>query len=117
MRAVAYVNKYSTDTAPWTLKGDEQRERLGTVLHVLAQCVTDLNLVLSPFLPFSANAVDVVYGGDGDVPPMPETREPDALHGGPGYPINTRDSTTAPPRARHPLEVGTPTPHPHPVFV
>src|SRR3546814_19631370 len=117
MRAVADVNKYSTDTAPWTLKGDEQRERLGTVLHVLAQCVTDLNLVLSPFLPFSANAVDVVYGGAGDVQPMPEIREADDLDGGAGYPIITGDYTTARSWARHPVEVGTPIAKPSPVFV
>src|SRR3546814_3775721 len=50
MRAVADVNKYITDNAPWTLKGDEQRERMGTVLQVLAQCVKDLKLVLPQFL-------------------------------------------------------------------
>src|SRR5690606_11866764 len=71
MRAVAEVNKYVTDTAPWTLKEPADRERLATVLHVMTQCVADLNLVLSPFLPFSANAVDAVFGGKGDVQPMP----------------------------------------------
>ena len=70
MRAVAEVNKYVTDSAPWALKGDEERERLGTVLHVIAQCVSDLNLVLAPFLPFSANAVDAIFGGAGDIAPM-----------------------------------------------
>ena len=42
MRAVAEVNKYVSDTEPWKLKGDDERERLGTVLHVVAQCVADL---------------------------------------------------------------------------
>src|SRR4051812_37326242 len=54
MRAVAEVNKYVSDSEPWKIKDDPAR--LGTVLHVVAQCVSDLNLVLSPFLPFSANA-------------------------------------------------------------
>ena len=57
------MNSYVSDAAPWKLKGDDERERLGTVLHVLAQCVSDLNTILSPFLPFSANAVDEVFGG------------------------------------------------------
>ena len=60
MRAVAEVNKYVSDSEPWKLKGDDERERLGTILHVVAQCVSDLNRILSPFLPFSANAVDAV---------------------------------------------------------
>src|SRR3546814_15249706 len=68
MRAVADVNKYITDTAPWTLKGDAPHKRLGTFPPVLPQCVTDLNLVLSPFLPFSANPAYVVSGGAGARP-------------------------------------------------
>ena len=116
MRAVAEVNKYVTDTAPWTLKGDEQRERLGTVLHVVSQCVSDLNLVLAPFLPFSANAVDAVFGGSGDIAPMPRLDEVDDLDGGAGYPIITGDYTTAPAWKRRPLVVGTPVEKPTPVF-
>src|SRR3546814_12169386 len=56
MRAVADVNKYITDTAPWDLQDDTQRERLGTFLYVLVQCVTDPNLVPSPSLHFPAHA-------------------------------------------------------------
>ena len=56
-------------------KADEQRERLGTVLHVMVQAVADLNTILSPFLPFSANAVDAVLGGAGDLQPMPHAEE------------------------------------------
>jgi methionyl-tRNA synthetase len=82
MKAVAEVNRYVTDEAPWKLKGDDERERLATVLHVLAQCVQDLNTVLSPFLPFSANAVDRVLGGDGTVQPMPQLVEADDLDDG-----------------------------------
>ncbi|HEY8654966.1 MAG TPA: methionine--tRNA ligase, partial [Dermatophilaceae bacterium] len=37
MRVVAEVNKYVTDQAPFKLKADDERERLGTILHVLAQ--------------------------------------------------------------------------------
>ena len=116
MRTVAEVNKYVTDSAPWTLKGDDERDRLGTVLHVIAQCVSDLNLVLAPFLPFSANAVDAVFGGSGDIAPMPSIQEVDDLDGGPGYPVITGDYTTAPAWKRRPLVVGTPVEKPTPVF-
>ncbi|SDR77072.1 methionyl-tRNA synthetase [Nocardioides scoriae] len=116
MRVVSEVNRYVTDTAPWTLKGDDQRERLGTVLHVLAQCVTDLNTVLSPFLPFSANAVDQVLGGEGRVQPMPQLVEAEDLDGGAGYPVLTGDYTTAARWERRPVVVGTPVAKPTPVF-
>lgn len=116
MRLVGEVNKYVTDTEPWKLKGDEQRERLGTVLHVMAQCVADLNLILSPFLPFSANVIDGVFGGTGEIQPMPELREADDLDGGAGYPILTGDYTGVPAWERRPVVVGTPVAKPTPVF-
>ncbi|MET3963229.1 methionyl-tRNA synthetase [Marmoricola sp. OAE513] len=116
MKAVGEVNKYLADHEPWKLKGEDERERLGTILHVTAQCVVDLNLVLSPFLPFSANAIDAAYGGAGDVAPMPELREAEDLDGGPGYPILTGDYTGAPAWARRPVVVGTPIEKPTPVF-
>jgi methionyl-tRNA synthetase len=114
MRAVAEVNKYVSDSEPWKIKDDP--ERLGTVLHVIAQCVSDLNLVLAPFLPFSANAVDAVFGGTGDIAPMPRIEEVEDLDGGPGYPIITGDYTTAPSWERHAIVVGTPVAKPTPVF-
>jgi methionyl-tRNA synthetase len=116
MRAVSDVNRYVSDTAPWKLKGEEERERLGTVLHVVAQCVSDLNTVLSPFLPFSANAVDRVLGGDGTVQPMPVLQEVDDLDGGAGYPVLTGDYSGVRPWERRPLVVGTPIGKPTPVF-
>ncbi|MFL6159627.1 MAG: methionine--tRNA ligase, partial [Marmoricola sp.] len=116
MRAVSEVNKYLADREPWKLKGDDERERLGTILHVAAQCVSDLNLVLSPFLPFSANAIDAAYGGSGDIAPMPELLEAEDLDGGAGYPILTGDYTRVPAWERRPLVVGTPIEKPTPVF-
>ena len=116
MRVVGEVNKYVTDTEPWKLKGDENRERLGTVLHVIAQCVADLNLILSPFLPFSANTIDLVFGGAGQIAPMPRLVEAEDLDGGAGYPILTGDYTVVPAWERHPIVVGTPVAKPTPVF-
>ncbi len=116
MRTVSEVNKYVSDSEPWKLKGEEERERLGTILHVVAQCVADLNTILSPFLPFSANAVDLVLGGTGEVQPMPQLTEVEDLDGGAAYPILTGDYTTAAPWRRRPLVAGTPIAKPQPVF-
>jgi methionyl-tRNA synthetase len=116
MRTVADVNKYVSDMAPWKLKGDHERGRLGTVLHVAAQAVADCNLLLSPFLPHSANAVERVLGGEGRVAPMPEIREVEDLDGGPPYPIITGEYSTAPAWRRRPVTVGSPVATPTPVF-
>ncbi|HYO40958.1 MAG TPA: methionine--tRNA ligase [Nocardioidaceae bacterium] len=116
MKAVAEVNKYLSDMAPWQLKADEERARLGTVLHVTAQAVADCNLLLAPFLPHSANDVDRVLGGSGDVAPMPEIREVEDLDGGAPYPVITGDYSGAPAWARRPVVVGTPISKPVPVF-
>ena len=116
MRTVSEVNKYVSDSEPWKLKGEEDRERLSTILHVVAQCVADLNTILSPFLPFSANAVDLVLGGTGEVQPMPRLIEVEDLDGGAAYPILTGDYTTAAPWQRRPLVAGTPIAKPQPVF-
>lgn len=116
MRAVSEVNKYVSDSAPWKLKGDDERERLGTILHVTAQCVSDLNLVLAPFLPFSANLVDAALGGAGDIAPMPRVEEVDDLDGGAPYPVITGDYTVVPAWGRRLVEVGAAVGKPVPVF-
>lgn len=116
MRAVGEVNKYVSDLEPWKLKAPEDRSRLGTILHVVAQCVADLNLVLAPFLPFSANAVDLALGGSGAIAPMPRIEEADDLDGGAGYPVITGDYTATPRWERRPIVVGTQVHKPTPIF-
>ncbi len=116
MRTVAEVNRYVSDQAPWQLKAEEQRDLLATVLHVTVQAVADCNLLLSPFLPHSANAVDRVLGGPGDVAPMPEVVEVEDLDGGPSYPVITGDYSSAPAWGRRPVVPGTPVAKPVPVF-
>ena len=116
MRTVADVNRYVSDSAPWKLKGDDERERLGTILHVTAQAVADCNLLLAPFLPHSANDVDRVLGGAGDVAPMPEIRDVEDLDGGPAYPILTGDYSGFPAWERRPIVPGTKVEKPVPVF-
>ncbi len=116
MRVVGEVNKYVSDLEPWKLKGEENAARLATVLHVMAQCVVDLNVVLSPFMPHSANAIDAIMGGAGDVQPMPAIVESDDLDGGAGYPVITGDYTGARAWRRTPIVPGTPVAKPAPVF-
>ncbi len=121
MRAVGEVNRYVTDSEPWKLAKDPaDRDRLGTILHVMAQCVSDLNLILSPFLPFSANEVDRALGGKGQVAPLPRIEEVEDLDGEAGearsYPIITGDYSGAPSWGRHPIVVGTPVEKPTPIF-
>lgn len=116
MRTVAEVNKYVSDAEPWKLKGEDQRERLATVLYVAAQAAADCNVLLSPFLPHSANQVDAVFGGTGELQPMPRIEEVDDLDGGPGYPIITGEYSAATPWRRRELVPGTPVAKPTPVF-
>ncbi|RLV49716.1 methionine--tRNA ligase [Nocardioides mangrovicus] len=115
MHVVGEVNRYVSEQEPWKLKADDERERLATVLHVTAQCVVDCNLMLSPFLPHSANRVSAVLGGP-EVAPMPVVEEVEDLDGGPSYPVITGDYRSAPGWGRTPLVVGTPIAKPTPVF-
>ena len=117
MRAVAEVNKYVSDSEPWKLKGDDERERLGTILHVVAQCVADLNPILSPVPAVlrqrgrrgarrhRRGAADAAAGGGrGPRRRAPATRSSPA-------------TTPAPPAgSARPIEVGTPVAKPAPVF-
>ena len=116
MRLVGEANTYVTRTEPFKLKAPEQRGRLATVLHTLAQAVSDLNLMISPFLPHSANAVDAVLGGEGRVAPMPVLREVEDLDDGDPYPIITGDYTGFPAWGSRPVVPGTPVAKPTPVF-
>ncbi|WP_270886124.1 methionine--tRNA ligase [Pedococcus sp. 5OH_020] len=118
MRTVGEVNKYVTDTEPFKLKGDDQRDRLATVLHTLAQCVSDLNTMLSPFLPHSSNAVHRVLGGEGVFMPMPELRQVEDLdkEAGSGYPVITGEYTGTPAWASRPVVVGARVSKPTPLF-
>ncbi|WP_043497746.1 methionine--tRNA ligase [Georgenia sp. SUBG003] len=119
MRLVGEANTYVTRTEPFKLKAPEQRDRLATVLHTLAQAVADLNVMLSPFLPHSANDVDRVLGGTGTVAPMPRLEEVEDLDGGDPYPVITGDYRRGENMAAwepRPVVPGTPVAKPTPVF-
>ncbi|QBX54325.1 methionine--tRNA ligase [Nocardioides seonyuensis] len=121
MRIVGEVNRYVTATEPYKMKDESQRERLATVLHVAAQCVSDCNTLLAPFLPHAANKVHAVLGGEGQLQPMPhieqvEELDPDNGAGLTSYPVITGDYSATPRWESRPLVVGTPVARPTPVF-
>jgi methionyl-tRNA synthetase len=114
MRIVGEVNKYFSESAPWKLK--EDRERMGTVLHVALQAVSDCNTLLTPFLPHSAQKVYELLGGKGVHAPMPSIVEVTDLDGGPDYPILTGDYTGGARWESVPVEAGRELQPPTPVF-
>lgn len=120
MRLVTEANRYLSETEPWKLKGEDQRDRLGTVLHTAAQAISDCRTLLSPFLPHSAQAVHEAFGGTGTVSPLPRIEEvtdldDESRH----YPVITGDyrrGETLAAWASVPLVPGTPVAAPSPVF-
>ncbi len=118
MRLVGDINKYISATEPWKIK--DNPERLGTVLHVAAQAVSDANHLLAPFLPHSAQKVWEALGGTGTFSPLPRIEEVTDLDD-PSfrYPVITGDyelGKTVHPWRREDIVVGTPVAKPTPIF-
>ena len=66
MHVVGEANAYIADQEPWKLAKDEtQRERLATVLWTALQVVSDCNVMLTPFLPHTAQQVHETLGRTG----------------------------------------------------
>ena len=66
MHVVGEANAYIADQEPWKLAKDEtQRERLATVLWTALQVVSDCNVMLTPFLPFTAQKTHETLGRTG----------------------------------------------------
>ncbi|GAA2505361.1 methionine--tRNA ligase [Winogradskya humida] len=116
MRVVAEANKYLSDQAPWKLKDEATKPRMGTVLHVALQVISDANTLLTPFLPHSAQKVFELLGGVGVHAPMPSIVEVEDLDGGPSYPVLTGDYTVGAKWDSVPLVAGTPLATPTPIF-
>ncbi|MER5455499.1 methionine--tRNA ligase [Micromonospora sp. NPDC002389] len=116
MKVVAEANRYLSDQAPWKLKDEAAKPRMGTILHVALQVVSDANTLLTPFLPHSAQKVHELLGGTGVHAPMPVIEEVDDLDGGPGYPVLTGDYTQGARWESVPLAVGRALAAPKPVF-
>ena len=116
MRVVAEANRYLSDQAPWKLKGDADKPRMGTVLHVALQVISDCNTLLTPFLPHSAQKVHEQIGGTGVQAPMPSIVEVEDLDGGPAYPVLTGDYTVGARWESTPIQAGRALIAPTPVF-
>ena len=119
MRIVGEVNAYVSRTEPFKLKGEDERERLATVLHTLIQSVYDLNTMLAPFLPHAANRVHLALGGVGEFVPMPVLTDVVGLDDGDSdrsYPVITGDYSGTPRWESTPVLVGAPVVKPAPVF-
>ncbi len=114
MRAVAEANKYLSETAPWKLK-ESDPERMGTILHVALQAVTDCNTMLAPFLPHAAQRVHEVLGGSGDFTRMPEIHQV-SEQGNADYPVLMGDYDTGVTWGPRPISAGVPLAAPTPVF-
>jgi methionyl-tRNA synthetase len=117
MRIVGEANAYVSRTEPFKLKGDDERERLATILNTLAQAVSDINTMISPFLPHAANRVHAVLGGHGELMPMPRLEVVTDLDDpSRSYPVITGDYSATPRWESRPVEPGTPVARPTGVF-
>jgi methionyl-tRNA synthetase len=116
MRTVGEANAYLSHQEPWKLKNTDP-DRMRTVLHVAAQAADDCKVLLSPFLPHSADKVHAALGGTGRWSDRPAVREVDDLDGGPGYPVLMLDDERGAARWEStPIKPGTPVERPTPVF-
>ena len=91
-------------------------ERLGTILHVALQVVSDCNTLLTPFLPHSAQRIFELLGGEGVHAPMSSIVEVEDLDGGPAYPVLTGDYSEGARWLSVPIETGRALAAPKPVF-
>ncbi|WP_308608903.1 methionine--tRNA ligase, partial [uncultured Corynebacterium sp.] len=129
MHLVGEANAYIAAQEPWKLAKDEsQRERLATVLWTALQVVSDANVLLTPYLPESAQKVFETLGGEGIWAAMPEVQEvqddmpvepvgADLPAEGRSYPIITGDYVNQ--KAawhRFDIEPGTQLAKPKPIF-
>lgn len=55
-------NKYIDETCPWTLKGEDERERLETIIYNLLESLRIASVLLSPFIPDSAKKIREALG-------------------------------------------------------
>ena len=118
MSLVGDINKYISATEPWKIKDDP--ERLGTVLHVAAQAVSDANHLLAPFLPHSSQKVWEALGGEGTFSPLPHIEEVNDLDDPEfTYPVITGKyvlGENVHPWKSEPIVVGAPVVKPTPIF-
>ena len=125
MRVAGLANKYISESEPWKLGGDPERQ--ATVLHTALQVVDDAKTLLTPFLPHSVAAGVRGAGRPGRVgrpagdPRGHRLRRRRRGRRGAGGGATTRCSpATTPPSRRSgaaaDIEVGRPLAKPTPLF-
>lgn len=118
MRIAGEVNKYISATEPWKIK--DNPERLAAVLYTAAQAVMDVNVLLAPYLPHSAQKVWETMGGTGTFSPLPHIEEVTDLDDPDfAYPIITGEyilGENVHPWKREEIVAGTPIAKPTPIF-
>ncbi len=74
MRLASLVNQYLSEHEPWkVIKSD--RDRAATILYVALQCVNNLKMMMTPFLPFTSQRLHEMLGYDGSIAGPLEFRE------------------------------------------
>ncbi|WP_432558478.1 methionine--tRNA ligase [Granulicoccus sp. GXG6511] len=114
MRIAGAANRYLSETEPWKLKEDPARR--DTVLHTALQVVSDVNTMMTPFLPHASQKVFEALGGEGVWAAQPEVREV-SEEGNSDYPVITGDYTDQ--QAvweSRPIKAGQPLAKPSPLF-
>ncbi|MDM8310942.1 methionyl-tRNA synthetase [Clostridium cadaveris] len=62
---IGRANKYIDETTPWILaKDEEKKERLGTVLYNLIETLRFVSVLVGPFLPDTASAIEKQINSD-----------------------------------------------------
>ncbi len=56
-RIIQRANKYIDETAPWTLNKNGDKDRLATVMYVLAECIRFAATLLKPFITKTSNII------------------------------------------------------------
>ncbi|NNG20187.1 methionine--tRNA ligase [Naumannella sp. ID2617S] len=114
MRIAGAANRYLSETEPWKLKDDPTRR--DTVLHVALQVVSDVNTLLTPFLPHASQKVFEALGGEGVWAALPEIRMV-SEEGNEDYPVIMGEYASEQARwESRPIAVGTPLQKPTPLF-
>ena len=114
MRIASHANRYLSETEPWKLKEDPARR--DTVLHTALQVVSDVNTMMTPFLPHSAQKIHEALGGEGVWAAQPEIREV-SEEGNADYPVLMGDYASEQAEwGSRPVRAGTPLAKPKPLF-
>ncbi len=65
-KLISRANKYIDETMPWSLAKDEsKKERLGTVLYNLSECIRISTIYLKPFITKAPDVILSAFGLDG----------------------------------------------------